>query len=81
MFMQMIKIISISNGQPAMAPPLVFVVVLSMIKDAYEDYKRHKEDNNENNSLAEVYSKKDHSFKEIQWRHVKVGDVVRVNEN
>lgn len=41
MFMQMITVISISNGQPAMAPPLIFVVVLSMIKDAYEDYKRH----------------------------------------
>ena len=59
MFMQMIDIISISNGQPAMAPPLIFVVVLSMVKDAYEDYKRHKEDNGENNAKAEVYSKKD----------------------
>ena len=41
MLMQTIDIISISNGQPAMLPPLAFVVILSMIKDAYEDYKRH----------------------------------------
>lgn len=53
MFMQMIDKISISNGSPAMAPPLAFVVFLSMIKDAYEDYKRNKEDSFENN--AETY--------------------------
>ena len=52
MGMQMINVISISNGQPAMAPPLAFVVILSMIKDAYEDYKRHKADEGENRAPA-----------------------------
>ena len=55
MFMQMIDKISISAGQPVMAMPLLFVVALSMIKDAYEDYKRHKADKNENLAFAEVY--------------------------
>ena len=55
MGMQMINVISISNGQPAMAPPLAFVVILSMIKDAYEDYKRHKADEGENRAPAQVY--------------------------
>ena len=50
MFMQMIPQISISNSQPAMAPPLALVVILSMIKDAYEDWKRHREDDGENNA-------------------------------
>lgn len=40
-FMQCIKTISISAGKPAMALPLGFIVFLSMLKDAYEDYKRH----------------------------------------
>jgi len=40
-FMQMIKEISISDGKPAMALPLIVVVAVSMIKDAYEDYRRH----------------------------------------
>ena len=44
----MVDKISISNGAPAMLPPLVCVVLLSMIKDAFEDYKRHKEDKAEN---------------------------------
>jgi phospholipid-transporting ATPase len=43
-FMQMIELISISGGKPAMAMPLCFVVAVSMIKDAFEDYKRHKSD-------------------------------------
>jgi hypothetical protein len=43
-FMQCIRRISITNGKPVMAMPLCFVVVVSMIKDAYEDYKRHISD-------------------------------------
>ena len=38
MLMQMVKVISISNGHPAMMPPLLIVISVSMIKDAYEDY-------------------------------------------
>ena len=62
MFMQMIEVISISQGQPAMLPPLVFVVVLSMIKDAYEDYKRRREDQNENSAVTEIYDREAQSF-------------------
>ena len=45
-----------------MLPPLVFVVVLSMIKDAYEDYKRHREDYNENCALTEIYDRDTQTF-------------------
>lgn len=55
-FMQTIKSISISNGAPIMALPLTFVLVISMFKDAYEDYKRHESDSKENNTLSLVYS-------------------------
>ena len=40
-----------------MAMPLSFVVILSMIKDAYEDYKRHLSDSLENNKKALVFEK------------------------
>ena len=39
-FMQMIEEISISGGKPAMAVPLVFIVILSMAKDLFEDCKK-----------------------------------------
>jgi len=44
MFMQLIPIISITNGKPAMLLPLAFVIGVSMIKDIFEDSKRHKSD-------------------------------------
>ena len=63
-----------------MAPPLIFVVVLSMIKDAYEDYKRNKEKHSETNALTELYKKETRTFETTQWKNVKVGDVVKVKE-
>lgn len=81
MFMQMIDRISISNGSPAMAPPLAFVVLLSMIKDAYEDFKRHKEDSFENNAETKSYNRETKSFEKVEWKNIEVGAIVRVDEN
>ena len=53
----MIDRISISNGQPAMLAPLSFVIIISMIKDGFEDYKRYKEDRSENENTTEVFNK------------------------
>jgi hypothetical protein len=52
--MELYKPISDSNGQPVLAAPLFLVIGLSMIKDAYEDYQRHKQDSDENNRKALV---------------------------
>jgi hypothetical protein len=49
-FLQTLKTITISNGQPTMLPPLITVILISMFKDGYEDYVRHCEDDNENNA-------------------------------
>lgn len=46
--MQMIDAISITNGQPVIFGPLTIVVSISMLKDFFEDYKRHKSDHEEN---------------------------------
>jgi hypothetical protein len=54
----MIDLISISEGKPAMAFPLFFVVLISMVKDAFEDYKRHEADNKENNSSTSKFDSK-----------------------
>ena len=62
-FMQMIPIISISAGKPVMLMPLAFVIVVSMIKDIFEDYKRHKSDKIENFKQVLVYDPITKSFK------------------
>lgn len=38
-----------------MALPLSFVLLISMCKDAFEDYKRHKADNEENTAKCNIY--------------------------
>lgn len=60
--MQTIKKISISNGKPVMAAPLGLVIFVSMLKDAFEDYQRHKADKEENEKQADVYSIKEKSY-------------------
>ena len=74
----MIDEISISGGQAAMAPPLIFVVLVSMIKDAYEDINRHIEDSKENNEKTLKLNKTTGEFEECSWKDVKVGDFVRI---
>lgn len=53
--MQSIPSISISFGKPTMAVPLTTIVFISMIKDAYEDYKRYLADNDENERKVQVF--------------------------
>jgi hypothetical protein len=60
--LQTIRLISISGGKAVQAAPLALVVILGMIKDAYEDYKRYKSDKSENEALANVLSKTDYTF-------------------
>jgi P-type E1-E2 ATPase len=79
--MQMVKVISISDGQPAMLPPMIFVILASMIKDGYEDYKRHRDDRAENEDLTEIYNYTRRQFFFREWQQVQVGDIVRVKRN
>jgi len=83
MCMQMISVISISSGKPAMLPPLCIVIAVSMLKDAYEDYLRHIKDDEENDSKCTLVSQEGNEAKlvESKWRNLKVGQVVRINEN
>lgn len=46
--MQTIPSISLTNGKPVQAMPLASVVFISMVKDAFEDYKRYVSDKDEN---------------------------------
>lgn len=58
--------------------PLFFVIVVAMLKDAFEDYARYKEDMKENNSICRRFSTHHNEFRETTWGLVKVGDRVKV---
>lgn len=76
--MQTIKSISISGGKSFMALPLSFMVTVSMIKDAYEDYARHKSDGEENNKKTLVYDHKVNKFVLKPWKEIMPGNLVKV---
>ena len=68
--LQTIKVISISNGEPTMLPPLLIVVMTSMAKDAYEDYCRHHEDSVENNAETHRFNIKMERFDKVSWGQI-----------
>ena len=78
-FLQTIKLVSITGGIPTILPPLAFIVLLTMIKDVYEDYKRYKSDEEENNKETIVYQQG--SFETKRWKDVRVGQIVKVVKN
>jgi phospholipid-transporting ATPase len=59
----LIKSISTSNGVPTIYIPLIFIVILTGCKDLYEDLKRHRSDQEENNRLVEVWKGEEQHFK------------------
>ena len=80
--MQTIKPISLTDGAPVQLFPLSTVVFISMLKDAFEDYKRYVSDKDENvDKKAQVYSKEKRGLDEIEWQKIKVGSIVKVEEN
>lgn len=77
--MQTIPDISISNGLPAIYVPLIFVLIVSALKDFYEDFKRKKSDNEENNKTVLVYE--GGKFKKTFWKNLRVGNIIKVKKN
>ena len=58
--------------------PLMFVLFVTAIKELFEDFQRHQEDRNENESKTLVFSKENTKFELKRWNQVRVGDVVKV---
>uniref|UniRef100_A0A0D9UZM9 Phospholipid-transporting ATPase n=1 Tax=Leersia perrieri TaxID=77586 RepID=A0A0D9UZM9_9ORYZ len=69
-------------GRGASVLPLAFVLFVTAVKDAYEDFRRHRSDRQENNRLARVLAAFSApgggEFPPKKWKHIRVGDVVRV---
>jgi len=59
--------------------PLVFVLAVTAVKDAFDDIKRHYSDYKINNRSA--YVLRDGELVETRWKHVLVGDVLRLKRD
>ena len=81
MVLQIIPQISITGGQPAILLPLMFVCAVSAVKDLFEDIKRHRADDQENNRKTLVLDQKTGKFESKQWKEIRVGDIVKCLNN
>ena len=79
--LQTIKEISYSNGSPIMLIPFSFIVLINGIKDLYEDIKRRKMNNLDNNRICEVYDGNKKKFVNKKWEKIKLGDIIKIKKN
>ncbi|KAI8901320.1 hypothetical protein BC833DRAFT_522343 [Globomyces pollinis-pini] len=59
--------------------PLSFILILSGGRELLEDSKRRMQDQQLNSSSIKVLN--NHTFKPIAWRDLKVGDIVKIENN
>ena len=59
--------------------PLTLVLLVTFFKDAYEDYRRHKRDNEVNGQPLTVW--RNNGWVDVQWRDLVVGEVVKVHKD
>ena len=66
-----------------MLVPLLFVLMISMVKDAWEDFKRKKADSVENRQPATLYRVDNNdnvNMKSIRWDQVQVGNIIELKD-
>ena len=52
-----------------------------MLKDAYEDYRRHQNDERENKARTEVMQREGQQALNKYWKDIQVGDIIRVKRD
>ncbi|XP_066939381.1 phospholipid-transporting ATPase VD [Macrobrachium rosenbergii] len=68
-------------GKEVAMLPLIFVLGITAIKDAFEDRRRYRSDNRVNNATCRVYSRDHGRYVKTKWKHVQVGDIVHLSCN
>ncbi|KAK0593327.1 hypothetical protein LWI29_034800 [Acer saccharum] len=66
-------------GRGASILPLSLVLLVTAVKDAYEDYRRHRSDKIENNRLAWVLL--NDQFQQKKWKDIQVGEIIKIYAN
>ena len=58
-----------------------FILIISMLKEAYEDYQRFKSDNELNNKISWIYDYNAKVDRQVKWRDLKTGQICKVLKN
>ncbi|XP_075212548.1 ATPase phospholipid transporting 8A1 isoform X3 [Lycorma delicatula] len=67
------------TGRYTTLVPLILILLVSALKEIVEDFKRHRADGEINNREVEVF--REGHWQWVKWRHVVVGDIVKVRNN
>ena len=70
--------ISNTENQPLIYLPLFVIVLISMLKDYMEDYKRKKSDRDENNREIGVLQSTAQGFEALKWQDLQIGQIIKV---
>ena len=60
--------------------PFTFILILTALKELFEDIKRHRADRKENSAKTQVYNQSTGKFQEIEWKDINVGDVLKIED-
>eukprot|EP00002_Diphylleia_rotans_P017046 TRINITY_DN3306_c0_g2_i2.p1 TRINITY_DN3306_c0_g2~~TRINITY_DN3306_c0_g2_i2.p1 ORF type:complete len:1090 (-),score=226.20 TRINITY_DN3306_c0_g2_i2:575-3844(-) len=79
-------IIAVIQAIPGVSPinpwlsmmPLIFVLGVSAMKEAREDYFRHKQDDEINNRSVKLFDPSTKAFIKTTWQDLHVGDIVKI---
>lgn len=61
--------------------PLSLVLTLTLCKDAYQDYRRHRSDEEINNRIVKVWNEDVLNFTDKKWMELQVGNLVMLSDN
>jgi len=82
LFVTVLQCMSFSPKSPQTQIFTFFLVLLfTMIKEAIEDYKRYKMDNEINNKSVAAYNYINKKFENKKWQDLKVGEIVKIHKN
>jgi phospholipid-transporting ATPase len=59
----------------------VAVLFFTMLKEAYEDWGRHKSDHKVNSAQTQRLDRASNTFKRVQTQHIRVGDIVKIEDD
>lgn len=77
--MQAIDEISVTDGTPDIFAPLFVIVVITAVKDLYEDIRRHRSDREENNKTCLCFDDQGQALSKKKWHELRVGNIIKVS--
>ncbi|CAI5443996.1 unnamed protein product [Caenorhabditis angaria] len=80
-FIVILNMIIGAFGKYISVMPIAFVLGITAIKDAFEDYRRYKSDRKINHSTCRVWDASQQRYRKLEWQHILVGDFVHLSHD